>query len=136
MSVPERQIFVELEVLKKYRGQNNGNVGIGTTGPTTKFTVAGHMNFTGTIPTLTSCGTSPAIATNSTDGAGEITEGSTSTGCTITFATAYTNAPFCTITEQSGLSASYTLSTTAITITNIGALSSTKIDYECHAASS
>jgi hypothetical protein len=113
-----------------------GNVGIGTYSPTTALTILGHENFSGTIPTLSSCGTSPAIATNSTDGAGEITEGSVSTGCTITFATAYTNAPFCTVTEQSGLSASYVLSTSAITITNIGALSGTKIDYECHAASS
>ena len=108
-----------------------GNVGIGTTTPATTLTVAGGISFYGTIPTLSSCGTNPSITVGSTDNAGEITEGSVATGCTITFASAKTNAPFCTVTEQSGLAASYTISTTAITITNIGALSSTKLDYSC-----
>jgi hypothetical protein len=108
----------------------------GTTGPLSKLTVNGHIGTTGPIPTISACGTSPAITTGSTDTAGEVTEGSAATGCVVTFASAYTNAPFCTVTEQSGGVASYTLSTTAITVTNIGALSSTNIDYHCVAAGS
>ena len=104
---------------------------VGTTTGQSTLTVNGHVSTDGTAPALTSCGTSPSIRVGSTDTAGEVTEGSVSTGCTITFASAYTTAPFCTVTMQSGLSGSYTVSTTAITVTNIGALSSTKINYNC-----
>lgn len=90
-----------------------------------------HYLTSDSIPALSSCGTSPAITTGSSDVAGEITEGTIATGCTITFQTAFKQTPFCTITEQSGLSASYTTSNSAITITNIGALSSTKLNYMC-----
>ena len=108
-----------------------GNVGIGTTTPASTLTINGHIGTDGGAPALTSCGTSPSIVVGSTDTAGEVTEGSVSTGCTITFKTAYARAPFCTVSEQSGLAASYTISASAITLTNIGALSSTKIDYHC-----
>ena len=85
----------------------------------------------GTAPTPSSCGTSPAMRSGSTDMAGEVTEGTTATGCTITFATAYTAAPFCVVTSQTGsVVLSYTLSTSAITITHASA-SSTKINYHC-----
>lgn len=90
-----------------------------------------HYLTSDSTPVLSSCGTSPAITTGSSDVAGEITEGTIATGCTITFQTAFKQTPFCTITEQSGLSASYTTSNSAITITNIGALSSTKLNYMC-----
>jgi hypothetical protein len=107
----------------------NGNVGIGTTSPLSKLTVSGHIGTLGTIPTLTSAGTGASITTGSTDTAGEITEGTLATGAVITFATAYTNTPFVTVVSEAGLVFSYTVSNTAITITNIGALSSTKLTY-------
>lgn len=91
----------------------------------------GHLRSTGSIPAVTSCGTSAAITTGSSDNAGEFTEGTLASGCVVTFATAYASTPFCTVTEQSGLAASYTTSNSAITITNIGALSSTKLNYAC-----
>jgi hypothetical protein len=106
-----------------------GNVGIGTTTPASTLTVNGHIGTDGLAPALTSCGTSPSIVAGSTDTAGEVTEGSISTGCTITFKVAYTRAPFVTVTAQSGLVFTYTVSASAITITNVGALSSTKLNY-------
>ena len=113
------------------RIKSNGNVSIGTTASGSKLTVSGHIGTLGTIPTLTSAGTGATITTGSTDTAGEITEGTLATGAVITFATAYTNAPFVTVVSESGLVFSYTVSNTAITITNIGALSSTKLTYHC-----
>jgi hypothetical protein len=107
----------------------NANVGIGTTSPASKLTVNGHIGTDGATPTLSSCGTSPTIVVGSTDTAGEITEGSIATGCVITFASAYARAPFVTVTAQSGLVFSYTVSASAITITNVGALSGTKLNY-------
>jgi len=108
-----------------------GNVGIGTTTPVNKLTVAGDIGLYGTIPTITSAGISPSIRKGSTDTAGEITEGSASTGAVITFATVKTNIPFCTLSSEAGLLFSYSVSTSAITITNIGALSSTAVTYHC-----
>lgn len=99
-------------------------------GPDVKF--ESHISNNGqTSPVLSSCGTSSAITSNSSDIAGEFTEGTLATGCVVTFNVAYADAPFCTVTEQSGLAASYTVSTSAITVTNIGALSSTKLNYMC-----
>jgi hypothetical protein len=109
--------------------RDNGNVGIGTTSPASTLTVKGHIGTDGAIPTLSSCGTSPSIVSGSTDTAGELTEGTVATGCTITFASAYARAPFAVVTDQAGLVFSYTISASAITITNIGALSGTKINY-------
>lgn len=86
---------------------------------------------TGTIPTLSTCGTSPTIRSGSTDTSGEITEGTTAAGCTITFASAKTNIPFCVVTSQTQLAAfTYVLSTTAITIT-MTVTSGNKINYHC-----
>ena len=85
----------------------------------------------GSAPTPTGTG-SPSIASGSTDTAGEVTAGSSATSVVITFATAKTNAPFCTVTPQTGGIASfaYAISTTAITVTQ-SATSGDKIDYVC-----
>ena len=109
----------------------SGNVGIGTTGPISKLNVIGTIGTGGTIPTLTGCGTSPSITTGSTATAGEITQGAIATGCVITFAVAYPRAPFCTVTSEAGLAFSYATAAGTITMTNIGALSSTKANYIC-----
>lgn len=90
----------------------------------------GHLGYTGTAPSITSCGTSPSVATG-TDNAGQVTEGATATGCTITFAMAYAATPFCTVGSQTQVLAfAYTLSTTAITVTNTST-SGDKINWVC-----
>ena len=84
-----------------------------------------------TIPTLTSCGTgTPAIS--GTDFNGAVTLGTSATGCTITFATAYTIAPFCNVTWQNTPLASqnYTVSTTAIILTQ-SSTSGNIVNYTC-----
>ncbi len=99
-------------------------------------TINRHARSGGTSPALTSCGTSPAIVGG--DFAGTVTMGTGSpTGCTITFAVAYTNAPVCTVTWRATplASQSYTTSTTALTLTQT-ATSSNLIDYMCAARSS
>ena len=109
----------------------SGNVGIGTTSPASKLTVKGHIGTDGVIPTITSAGSSPSITIGSTDTAGEFTEGTIATGAVITFAAAYARAPFCVLSSEAGLLFSYAVASTTITVTNIGALSSTAVTYHC-----
>lgn len=103
---------------------------------TTKATLdnKGHLGFANTTaPTVGSCGGgSPAVASGSTDTAGELTEGTTATGCTLTFANSgYTTAPKCVVSAQTQFVAfAYTISTTAITITNTSA-SGAKVNWIC-----
>jgi len=83
-----------------------------------------HAGFSLAAPTVSSCGTTPGSVTG-TDTHGTVTEGTTATGCTITFANAYTSAPQCVVQITNvapGTSAmTYTVSTTAITVTNASA---------------
>lgn len=56
--------------------------------------VSGKIKASGTAPAVSSCGTSPTIV--GSDTAGKLTTGSGPlTNCTITFASAYANAPSC-----------------------------------------
>lgn len=99
-----------------------------STGPAIRINAP--ITFIGTAPTPTGTG-SPVMATGSTDSAGEVTGGTSATSIVVTFATAKTNAPFCTVTPQTQLLAfAYTISTTAITITQT-ATTGEKIDYIC-----
>jgi hypothetical protein len=110
-------------------GAPGGGGGTAGVDGTAQFT--GHwqtFNVSGST-SLSSCGTSPTIV--GTDTAGRAVEGSAATGCTISFARTWANAPKCVVTPESGLTFSYSVSTTAITITNIGALSSTALHYIC-----
>jgi hypothetical protein len=98
------------------------------------LSLSNHLWASGTAPALTSCGTSPAIS--GSDLAGQVTMGTGSpTGCTITFHAAYTSTPYCTVTWQSILaSEGYSVSTTAITLTQTGT-SSDIVNYTCMARS-
>lgn len=94
------------------------------------LTVTGTIGTAGTIPTVTGTGT-PTIASGSTDTAGEVTSGTSATSVVITFSSAKSTAPFCTVTPQTQLAAfAYTISTSAITITQT-ATTGEKIDYNC-----
>jgi len=57
-----------------------------------------HHYSTISVPTASTCGTSPAVDAGSSNHAGKITFGSATTACTLTFASAFANNAFCTVT--------------------------------------
>lgn len=85
-------------------------------------------------PVLSACGTTPTLATGSSDTAGTVTMGTTATGCVITFGTAYTSAPTCQVNWQATplASQSYTVSATAITTVQTST-SNNVLNYTCTA---
>lgn len=89
----------------------------------------GHAEFSGTAPTLSSCGGSPTIAGN--DSVMRIVSGSAATSCTVTFAAAWTNAPICHCDDETTLGNCRVTSnsTTAIVLANIGAAET--LDVRC-----
>lgn len=144
----------------------NGTIGVGTTTPWGKlslslntndttmfnaFTIAsstatatttlfridnvGHIYASSTSPVLSGCGTAPSM--KGSDTWGEITIGSTASGCTLTFGIAWSVAPVCVISNQSMSvvnAMTYTISTTALTLTMTSS-GGDKIDYICHGSS-
>ena len=71
-----------------------GGSGISVTTTSNQVTLAFDGRFTGTAPTMTSCGTSPSIV--GTDNAGKITTGSGTVGtCAFSWATTWVVAPAC-----------------------------------------
>lgn len=96
-------------------------------------TFTGHVAAGSSAPTLSSCGGgSPAILGDDKDG--QVTMGTTATGCVITFASAYTGTPLCVVTWQATplASQSYAITNTAITLTQTST-SSNKVNYHCTA---
>jgi hypothetical protein len=90
-----------------------------------------HIAVGTTAPALTSCGSgSPAIIGD--DKAGQVTMGTSATGCVITFATAYVSAPFCVVDWIATplASQSYAVTNTAITLTQTST-SGNKAIYFC-----
>lgn len=94
----------------------------------------GHIRTGSAAPALSSCGTSPSIS--GSDTAGEVTMGTTATGCVITFAIAFAAAPYCVVTFQNSplASQSYSVSATAITTVQTST-SNNKLNYHCIARS-
>jgi peptidoglycan/xylan/chitin deacetylase (PgdA/CDA1 family) len=92
---------------------------------------SGHIYATTTSPVLSSCGTSPTMVGG--DSWGTITTGATANGCTITFASQFTSAPTCTVTNRSMSlvnAMTYTTSVSALTITQT-AIGGALVDYHC-----
>lgn len=119
--------------------QTTGSVAAATTqnSEQTVLTLDGnwHAQYSSAaIPTAT-CGTSPTVTAASTDVAGAITTGTTTTSCTITFKLAYAVAPFCVVQDLTATVRllSYTVATTAITAT-MTSNSGDVLDYVCHGA--
>lgn len=120
-------------------GTNNSGLGAASAGvidliansvDVARVTAAGIIYKQTTAPVPTGTG-SPTIATGSTDEAGEVTSGTSATSVIITFNLTHTNAPFCVVHSQAQIvSFAYTLSNTAITITQT-ATTGDKIDYRC-----
>lgn len=96
------------------------------------FTHGSHFISSGTYtPALTSCGTTPAIT--GSDLAFTITGGTGATGCIATFATAFATTPVCQVGQETMSlvnAISYTVSSTAVTITQTG-LGTNKLDVIC-----
>jgi hypothetical protein len=113
----------------------SSSVVVGDTTNKPPITLNGHLisNLTTfvTASALSSCGTSPSISATATDIKGTITEGTTATGCTLTFLVAYASAPDCVISSPTGNTpTSYSTSTTALTIVNASATGD-KFTYHC-----
>lgn len=105
--------------------------GTGYTG-VTKHLATGSVA-TANLPVLSTCGTSPSLATGSTDFVGKITVGTTaSNACTLTFGTAYTTAPVCVVQNLTTGAAANVYAVAAGTIIWSSALAdSTVLHYVC-----
>lgn len=118
------------------RIKSDGKVGLGTSAPATRLDVAGDINTRGHLrssnsaPTVSACGTSPAIS--GTDVAGKVTVGTGSvTTCTLTFATAYAGAPSCVFTSSAGGAPDATTTTTAAVFTRGSSMAGQVVMYIC-----
>lgn len=117
-------------------------VGIGTANPATKLHMSsGTLTVDGTAPkirtgastdpSLSSCGTTPAIV--GSDVAGKVTIGSgATTSCTVTFAATYVTAPACVIAgDNTAVTYAATTAAAALTITSSADMASDVISYIC-----
>ena len=99
--------------------------------------VTGNLSVTASLPTLSSCGTSPTVTAGSSATAGAFTTGTgTPTACTVTFATAYATTAACTISPANAAAGGVTAyvsaqSAAAFTVTQSAGTSSAKYNYVC-----
>lgn len=95
----------------------------------------GHLtaSSTGAAPTISSCGTgSPAMGTNANDAVGSFLTGTSASGCTITFAHAYSSTPIVVISDSNTTAVIdvSAISTTAFTVSMASALSAVTVYYQ------
>lgn len=102
-----------------------------TTNATKVTTHFGAGNRAANTPALSSCGTSPTLATGSNDVHGVVTQGGSTTGCTITFGTAYTNAPHCVVTNYTAANRAFTTTVTPTTLVIASLTASDVFAYAC-----
>ena len=96
----------------------SNNLQVGDSG-VSNIVLNAHLGSVGSEPSLSGCGTSPSLASNSTDMIGYFEEGTGATGCTVTFAHTWTTAPFCIVGNLSNVTAlTYGATTTALTLSN------------------
>lgn len=135
-------IFRNSSGVEYMRITSAGYVGIGTSAPAYPLDVVGDIRTTQAIlnsspaPTISACGTSPPAATSgSNNNSGQFTMGTGSpAACTVSFANAFPNNAFCTITPASSYGGSYYIaaqSKTAFTVTLGAAAASAKFNYTC-----
>lgn len=83
---------------------NSGNIklAVGTSSSGTLGVIlnSAHISSTGTTPAVSACGTSPSIVGNDDIGRITVGTGGTATSCTITFSSAWANAPICMVTDE------------------------------------
>lgn len=93
----------------------------------------GHIQYGGTAPTGSVCGSSFSVESHSTDASGTITVGtSSSNACTVTFANAYGTYAHCTVTNQSSVAGfAYVVTLSKITLASTGALDASVVVWHC-----
>lgn len=94
----------------------------------------GHVISSGTTPSLSGCGTTPAPTIEGNDTAGRVVaSGDALTTCTITFANAYTTTPVCMLTSfsTSKVFSVSTLNTTTLTVVAETSIASELFYYFC-----
>jgi hypothetical protein len=88
------------------------------------------------LPTISSCGTSPpAAADGSSNQGGQFTLGTGSpTSCTVTFATAWPNHAYCTVTPVTGYTGTYHVGNSNVyfTVTLGTGTNSVQFNYSCN----
>lgn len=90
----------------------------------------GHILSTGPgTPSITACGSGSPVVVGS-DTAGEVTQGTTTTICSVAFNKVYLATPWCVFSWQFGSPSSYAVSTGGFTVSQV-ALSSNKVNYFC-----
>ena len=114
-------------------GSGGGNLMDLRIGGVSKFKVTNksHLVSSGTTPTLSACGTAPAIT--GSDSASKVTIGTgVTTSCTVTFANAYTAAPACVITgDDAAIGYAAVTTTSTLTITSSADMDSDVISVIC-----
>ena len=119
------------DYIEIYHDQTDGHIEVGV-GNLFIGSSTGNITFSSPeVPNLSSCGTTPSIA--GTGNAGKVTIGTgATTSCTVTFDTAYTNAPSCTITgDDTAITYAATTTTSALTITSSADMQSDIVSYIC-----
>lgn len=98
-----------------------------------EITQDGQINYKGTAPAVSACGSSPSIVGNDVTGRVTVGTGGVATSCTVTFNATWTNAPICVANnETTTLLARASATATVLTITSASAFTaSDTIGYRC-----